>query len=240
VAAVEKFFSGFLVVVAICVPLWFGLFPSAASVNYKLSIDVDDNGVIRHGEGVIGVVFRSNGFPTGIGGGGYTPWNIVGHGQAIPIDLGQKGTLFALMPSGDSCRLPHGPRSAGEGALSLYFHRDFRSLSSTAIGWAQIEWFAFSQKPVTITADELPLLVRFRDIDNLQTIESVNPDQLDATFGPGVKIVRAVVELTNESVTTGIETKLPALRTAPNRPLSGALMLDCEHPENNLSPTNFE
>jgi hypothetical protein len=49
------------------------LFFPWSSLHYKLSLDIDDNGITRHGEGVIGVRFQSQG-PLLIG---FTPqWSV--------------------------------------------------------------------------------------------------------------------------------------------------------------------
>jgi hypothetical protein len=62
----------------------------------------------------------------------------------------------------------------------------------------------------------LPWLVRFRNLDNPATVQPVDAHDLTANFGPGVKLLRATVEITNDSVTTGIEKKLPWLALPPD------------------------
>ena len=58
----------------------------------------------------------------------------------------------------------------------------------------------------------LPLLVRFRDIDNPTSVEQVDPSNLSVSFGPGVLLRRATIEITDNPVTTGIETRLKWLK----------------------------
>jgi len=53
------------------------------------------------------------------------------------------------------------------------------------------------------------LLIRFRDLDDPATAERVDPFDLAASFGPGVKLLRATIEMTNDPVTTGLDQKLP-------------------------------
>jgi hypothetical protein len=53
-----------------------------------------------------------------------------------------------------------------------------------------------------------PMLVRFRDIRDPKSVEPVDPEHLDRSFGPGVTLRRFTVELTDDSVTTGIEKRL--------------------------------
>lgn len=56
--------------------------------------------------------------------------------------------------------------------------------------------------------------VAFRDISDLKSVEQVGPDNLAATFGPGVSLRRAKIEIVDEPVTRAIEKKLPWRSTA--------------------------
>lgn len=189
-------------------------FPSG-SLNYKLSIDVDDNGTVHHGEGVIKVTYQSNGFLR-------TPetplWSVGPVGQAIAVDLGAKGTLFVLLAA-DPTRVdrfgiinPTGkPNSAEAGRVALieYFNFYFNDLPNDRSGIAIVEDFKAKARSAEVRSGDLPMLVRFRDINDPATIEKVDPSHLDLTFGPGVSIIRSNVEITNGPVTSGIEKKLP-------------------------------
>lgn len=53
--------------------------------------------------------------------------------------------------------------------------------------------------------------MRFRDVGNPHTVEEVNPDNLAASFGPGVHLKALTVQLTGEPVTLGIRDRLPWL-----------------------------
>jgi hypothetical protein len=57
------------------------------------------------------------------------------------------------------------------------------------------------------------MLVRFRDIADPTSVEKVDPDNLAASFGEGVKLRRITVQLTDDPVTTGIEKRLGWLRS---------------------------
>jgi hypothetical protein len=61
---------------------------------------------------------------------------------------------------------------------------------------------------VELSPHELPLLVRFRDIDDPKTVERVEPGDLAASFGPGVYLERATIEITKDSISKGIEKRL--------------------------------
>lgn len=76
--------------------------------------------------------------------------------------------------------------------------------------------------PRAISPDALPDLVTFADINNPASVLPVDPNDLSATLGPGVKWHKITLEIvspglwpfnligiTGEPLTTGIEKKLP-------------------------------
>ena len=64
----------------------------------------------------------------------------------------------------------------------------------------------------------LPVLVRFRDPNNSASVELVDPLDLAVSFGPGVTLKRAFVEITDDPITKGIETRLPWLASSKVSP----------------------
>lgn len=50
----------------------------------------------------------------------------------------------------------------------------------------------------------IPLLVAFTDINDSSSVREGDPDNLAATFGPGVLLKRITLEIADESVTEGI------------------------------------
>lgn len=50
-----------------------------------------------------------------------------------------------------------------------------------------------------------PLMVTFTDLADPTSVKLVNPDELAATFGKGMRLKRITVELTEDPVTVGIE-----------------------------------
>jgi hypothetical protein len=193
------------------------LIPSS-SLHYKLSVDIDDNGVLRHGEGVIGVAFQSQG-PLLIGN---TPqWSVGAGGEAFAIDIGKRGALFVLLVGdrprnernhvrwGDKGRSP----DAGRGALSVYFEFVVANFPNGLGSKAKIDALAASKMAVEVEAAALPLLVRFRDLNDPSSVEVVDPNNLEAAFGAGVKLVGAHAEITDEPITYGIERRLPWLKS---------------------------
>ncbi|MEX2490602.1 MAG: hypothetical protein WD425_02455, partial [Nitrospirales bacterium] len=54
-----------------------------------------------------------------------------------------------------------------------------------------------------LAPEDYPLLVTFTDITDPTTVKTVDPDNLAATFGPGVSLKRITLEITDEPVTEG-------------------------------------
>jgi hypothetical protein len=189
------------------------LIPSA-SAHYKLSVDIDDNGVLRHGEGVIGVLFQSQG-PLLIGAN-MAQWSASTVGEAFAINFGERGALFVLL-FGDGPRNKRNGREwgsrgyspdAGRQALWSYFGFVVNDLPNGFESKAKIDAFATGKNRAELEAAALPLLVRFRNPDDPSTVEIIDPDHLDAAFGPGAKIKNVWAEITNEPVTRGVADKL--------------------------------
>ena len=53
-----------------------------------------------------------------------------------------------------------------------------------------------------------PMLVTFGDLDDPTSVERVDPDELAATFGEGVRLKRITVQVTDDPVTSGIGQRL--------------------------------
>jgi hypothetical protein len=54
--------------------------------------------------------------------------------------------------------------------------------------------------PTDIPPDRLPMLVRFRNINDRHTFEELDPRDLAAAYGPGVRLARARFEFTTDPV----------------------------------------
>lgn len=66
--------------------------------------------------------------------------------------------------------------------------------------------------PITVPADQYPMMVTFADIADPASVELVDPADLAASFGPGVRLKSVVLEVTEEPVTEGrVEQTLPWL-----------------------------
>lgn len=129
-------------------------------------------------------------------------------GEAIELDFGDRGALFVT--------------------LAPQQHQSFDELTREGnSSAARIVPYAWGQPPILDRPDlvrlhklsplkdlsfsRLPLLVCFRDISDFRTIARVDPFDMSSCFGPGVKLISASIELTQDDVTREIESKLPWL-----------------------------
>jgi hypothetical protein len=168
-------------------------------VRYRLTIDISVDGAIKEGSSVGEITFGVNdGLLKNMGSYYWSACKC----EAAAIDLGQRGLLFAGL---------------------AYYRKGFDGVSPFAslisglfpetkhVGWepAAVDALARHVGPVDIDVDNLPVLVQFRDISDLRSVVRVDPEHLDASFGPGVKFAHATMEIVDSPLTTGIEKRLP-------------------------------
>lgn len=207
--------------VAVIVAVFAALFPSA-TVRYRLTLEAEVDGKPATGSGVIEVTYRAN--PRILGASAQFVTEV--RGEAVVLDLGQRGTLFALLKGGEDTR------SGAEWIVLRAFNFPGGALPSPVEkGIGDVR--KLSGK-VELPLKSLPLLVRFREINDPTTIEKVDPLNLEKSFGPGVKLARATLEIvpagvwpfswfgiTGEPITNKTEKKLNWLKGLNGRYLNG-------------------
>ncbi len=199
----------FGIIAVFCLLFIYGCFHVIAPTEhwrYRLTLTVDDNGVLKSGSSVVEIEGTST---------RYIPLPIPGttgsiglvRGEAVAVNLGEKGTLFALLTKeSDSnhtadlvCELFPAPGSKGSGCAGAALPKN-------------IWYYRFLSGKAEVPFDKLPMLVRFRDINDPKTAEKVEPGDLEKSFGPGVKLNGATIEMTRDSVTRVIPKILPSWR----------------------------
>lgn len=207
-----KWLSVFAVATAITIAVvGYQAFTPITTLRYRLTLEAEVNGKRLIGSGIVEVTYAK-------AAGILSPGEYGAHvrGEAVILDLGARGLLFALLRAGQDSRsgpdyivlrafnLPGGalPRPAEDGI------RQVARLSGKV------------ELPLT----SLPLLVRFRDVNDPLTVEKVDPLDLAASFGAGVRLTTATLEIVSsrsvpmswiepegEPITTGIVGRLPWL-----------------------------
>lgn len=183
------------------------VFPSA-TVRHRLTLETAIGGEPAIGSGVIEVSYRKN--PQFLGAQSEIAINV--RGEAVAVDLGSHGVLFALLKAGRD------PRSGVEYLVLRAFGMPSGVPRPVEQGLAQIR--SLNGK-VVLPIGSLPTLVRFSDVDDPTTAERVDPEDFAKTFGPAAKFIRATVEIvptgrwpwnrigiSGEAITTGIDNRL--------------------------------
>lgn len=221
-----------LVAAAALIPLA-GCNSAPRKIHYRLTLDVETPEGLRSGSSVVQVVMNYNdGLLKGMG----NLANPTFQGDATVVDLGTRGLLFCLL-TGDPKRSlsARDPTYLVSGTLP---DQD-RTGRVTSFYDSMIRHRPKADVPLA----KLPMLVRFRDITDPKTVERVDPNNLAASFGSGVRIVRVAIEITDAPLTTGIENSLVWLRDYYNKMLDGQRYETIEAPNrfaNSLNSGDFK
>jgi hypothetical protein len=185
---------------------------TAARIKYRLTLQVDVDGVVHEGSGVIETEWEH--YPKWLQGM-TSPWRVVVHGEAVVVDLGSRGILFALLtgPARYDHGHPLGVNPTNPQAVLRYFDYTGRD----GLTQESLDGLARRRDVIDVPFSGLPELVRFGDIRDPGSMEQVNPDALAVKFGPGVKLVRATVAITDAPISSGIETRLTWLNGLKKR-----------------------
>lgn len=122
-------------------------------------------------------------------------------GEAAAIDLPGGHTLFALLKTS-----AHFDDMMGLSMNTL--HPDFRGARYDVVGTAKALKNGQYPGPAEVAPADYPMLVTFTDIADPTSVVRVDPGDLAASFGEGVRLRRITVEVTDDPVTTGIEKRL--------------------------------
>lgn len=189
------------------------------SWRYKMTVEVETPEGIKTGYAVREVSAEK--LPE------FTPASATGHarlekGEAVVVDLGERGTLFALLK---------GYKIGADYAWAIVYHalpcaECGGSLGETTANNIRYYRSLKSAKAV-LTPDLYPMMVRFRDAKDPKTVENLleykscadaktrirdssvclEKDHFDEAFGQGVKVKSVTIEMTEEPVTRGIAGK---------------------------------
>jgi hypothetical protein len=167
-------------------------------IRYRLSLDVEVDGEKKTSSGVVEVAY--NILPNSLSFAGSSGDVFSGRmrGAAITVDLGSHGIAFV----------------ANCASLAP------QMLRSQSVPLWDLPWVAFKpyagefsfdkrillrrlqnkKDAIEVPIEQLPLFVRFVDIDDPRSIEEVDPRDLSETYGPGVRLLHAKIEITDDPV----------------------------------------
>jgi hypothetical protein len=176
-----------IVAVAILFPLIAGCVP-IKSDKLKIAVTVEDNGAIYTGTGIqkftcyISVPFIGDFFT---GAGGPCKWE----GEAVIVNMGKHGPLFLVM---------------GNSYEFLIYEGSQYPVGNSVV--PPKKWTIPIQAEV-----DMPPLRRFGNLTDMSTLESVDPNNFEATYGNGVKYR----SITVEKIISGKVTKGEVIKILP-------------------------
>ena len=119
-------------------------------------------------------------------------------GEAVAVDLPSGRTLFALLTTNAD-------------------HQDLAGLSMSALDPAyrndvvesarRIAGGQGTKKEAVVSPADYPMLVTFREQGTPRSVEAIDPSDLASHFGAGYKLRRITVQITSDSVTSGIKNR---------------------------------
>jgi hypothetical protein len=200
------------------------------SVRYNMEVSVTDNGKIYTGSGVWQETVTDGFFFPG-----------VSHkGDAIPISIGEKGTLFLLVAGSAAPGSPgswaptafenafYGNQLFGEKSR-IYNGRTYRTLKYID-QLKEIRAMTGVTRELDCSSGSTgsricPFMVTFRDLADPKSVVVLDPRKISSVFGPGVTLDPIRITITRKRVTTGrIEKMLPWLRQYSKRNFLGEEM----------------
>ncbi len=198
--------------------------------RYRMTVEVETPEGLKTGSSVIEVrTTNSPAFPGPEAGGTRTRVK----GEAVIVDLGEAGLLFALL-RGQSGDVDAAGFYAADTLLGIRMNT-----GSAEDRREKIRRLMAVERKGEIRPNRYPMLVRFRDIDDPTTVERVDPDNLAASFGEGYRLRRITVAITDDRVSEGIEERLDWLGTTVTGYLDGAFSGGGPELSNILDTTAF-
>lgn len=178
--------------------------------RYKLKVEVDTPTGVKTGFSVVEISVGKSGtiMPAAMRGGSAH----LRHGEAVAIDLMPNKTLFVLLQSdldpewattaaiyAVDIERPKGTDSGTD--LDNYFE----TLRADRRVWQVKRSHGQSPSP------QDPTFLSFRNLADAASVEQVDPDNLEKTFGPGVKLKSLTIQITDQPITYSITKRLPWL-----------------------------
>ncbi len=186
------------IVAVVIIVLWWNGFLFSDSWRYKMTVVVETPEGDKIGSSVYQVSHHSE---LGIfpGQGGYY---YISRGDAVVVDLGARGLLFAIMQGANS-----DPNYSHDIALD-----SFPLKKKTKIG-----------TQVTLDEKNYPMLVHFKNLEDPKSVEAISPSNkatevfmggdvirpIASVFGQGVKVKSIRLEVTDEPIIITIDKWIP-------------------------------
>lgn len=180
-------------------------FPITA-INYRLTVEAVTPDGPKQASGVIQI---SIGSQFNMNGGGRRG-DIDVTGEAIYLDLGRGKNLFVTLTNNGS------GRPSRSMVLDGAYNAIWLPIRVFQFKWdwgneRELERQARAAKvagPKDVPLIALPTLVTFRDLTDPMSVELIDPRDISAAFGSSYALTKAILELTDDPPTVGIERTL--------------------------------
>jgi hypothetical protein len=139
----------------------------------------------------------------------------IARGEALVLDLGRAGVLFVTLYGWHANESPQmsGWIPGEDWGPSLALARANPAIDQSNPFLDAPRVVRTDDPAVELLRPEIPILIRFRDLNDPATIEFVNPENLSETFGPNAELVSVVAQVTDEDITSGqVERYLPWIK----------------------------
>ncbi|MEQ8823152.1 MAG: hypothetical protein RIC14_02130 [Filomicrobium sp.] len=182
----------FVVAIVSAISIYVLAYPST-TVRYRLTAEVQTPEGTKTGSVVNEILFYTQ--PATLTQGSIGRGNR-GRGEALVVDLGNRGKLFGLLIGRLSDGSPGDPRPA-QMILDLYAP----NWRDGEVGYRQaLATVAPTETPIELPKKYWPFFVTFRNPDDPTTVESVKANDLSSRFGSGVKLTRMTSQLVDAGV----------------------------------------
>lgn len=158
---------------------------------YKITVEVETPEGVKSGEAVhkAAVYLKERAWSRVNNAADYSVRREV-DGEAVVVDLGKRGTLFALI-STETLSIFYEAFPAPEGSRTVVDRLDH---------YIEMDHHKVSLEPGPLPE---PKLVTFKEKNNAQSVQLVNPKNLEEHFGEGVKLKGITIEKTKDFPTLG-------------------------------------
>lgn len=177
------------------------VFASNYHYRYRMTVEVDTPQGVKSGSAVHEQIVTKSNVDVGDNS---AKRGIYTRGEAVAVDLPGGQTLFALIPNSELAQSVLDPAWKNDWVESA------RRIKSGVTPDAPLAMTPGKSADRFARPIGYPLLVRFANADDPTTVEVVNLDNLAASFGPGVRLRRITLQLTDDGLTEGIKEKLPS------------------------------
>jgi hypothetical protein len=182
-------------------------------VRYRISVVINTPDGPRTGSGVWSFKLRPGNFDQG--------YNSRFRGEAIPVDLPNGKTVFALLDlrGGDN-----NPDRGSQGTLPeavLFRHFLMSSGYPPGVGSSREDHLDYLKqhfrskvqldcsRSALFNRSECPFLVSFSSPSDPQSVFALNPDRFSEEFGPGYSLAGMYLQITDEGPTHQLQGRLP-------------------------------